>query len=196
MRRAILGHDDAVPITRGAFHIGITVTADTLLGLDHTPGTSVDGRLALDPHLVRELATSENTLFSRLLTDPLGGILDTTELGRFPSAQLERALVLTDGACAFPTCNASAANADTDHVVPHSRGGPTRADNLIHLCRRHHGYKTRSRLTTTLTPDGTHHWRLPTGTQVPSRVHLTRRHRPLPCAQKNEHRPAVEFVWA
>ena len=208
----LLGNDDAVPITRGAFHIGITVGAETLLGLDHTPGTSVDGRLALDPLLVRELATGENTLFSRLLTDPLGGILDVTELGRFPTAQLERALVLVDGVCAFPTCNASAANTEPlgsssrtatkeqvpayrdHHVVPHSRGGPTRADNLIHLCRRHHGYKTRGRLTTALDPHGTHHWRMPTGTRTPSRPHLHRRHQTLPCTGKR--RPAVEFVWA
>ncbi|WP_344328737.1 hypothetical protein, partial [Aeromicrobium halocynthiae] len=67
----------------------------------------------------------------------------------------------------------------------------------IHLCRRHHGYKTRGRLTTSFAPDGTHHWTLPTGTRAPSRVHLPRRYRrTLPNTEKHRHRPAVELVWA
>ncbi|MGJ9412665.1 DUF222 domain-containing protein [Aeromicrobium sp. CF4.19] len=194
----LLGRDGMVPVGRGAFHIGVTVPADTLLGLGHEPGASVDGRLALDPALVRELATMTDTLFSRLVTDPLGGVLDTTELGRFPSARLERALVLIDGVCAFPTCNAPAASCDTDHVVPHSRGGPTTGRNLVHLCRRHHGFKTRGQLRTAFDAGGGHHWQLPDGPSMRSRTHLPRYHRTATRTTRAfaSHRPTVEVDLA
>ncbi len=190
----LLGRDGGVPAGRGVFHIGVTVPADTLLGLSHEPGTSVDGRLALDPALVRELATSGSALFSRIVTDPLGGVLDVTEMGRFPTAQLERALVLVDGTCAFPTCSAPAVNADTDHVVPHSRGGPTTGRNLVHLCRRHHGFKTRSQLRTSFDEHG-HRWHLPSGRTARSRTHLPRRHRLL-TRPSSSTRPEIELDLA
>ena len=166
-----------VPGGRGAFHVGVTVPIDTLLGLSDEPGTSVDGRLALDPELVRDLTTTPGTLFTRLLTDPTGQVLDVTETGRFPTAALERALVLVDGTCAFPTCTTPAMNTDTDHVEPHPRG-PTTGTNLIHLCRRHHRHKTRRLLTTTITDDGQHRWRMPDDTTHDSRTHQHRRMRP------------------
>ena len=166
-----------VPGGRGTFHVGITIGIDTLLGLSDEPGTSVEGRLALDPELVRDLTSTPGTLFTRLLTDPTGQVLDVTETGRFPTATLERALVLVDGTCAFPTCTTPAMNTDTDHVTPHPRG-PTTGTNLIHLCRRHHRHKTRRLLTTTITDDGTHQWHLPDDTTHDSRTHQRRRMRP------------------
>ena len=166
-----------VPGGRGAFHVGVTVPLDTLLGLSDEPGTSVDGRLALDPELVRDLTTTPGTLFTRLLTDPTGNVLDVTETGRFPTAALERALLLVDGTCAFPTCTTPAMNTDTDHVEPHPHG-PTAGTNLIHLCRRHHRHKTRRLLTTTITDDGQHRWRMPDDTTHDSRTHQRRRMRP------------------
>ena len=166
-----------VPGGRGTFHVGITIGIDTLLGLSDEPGSSVDGRLALDPALVRDLTTTPGTLFTRLLTDPTGQVLDVTETGRFPTAALERALVLVDGTCAVPTCTTPAMNTDTDHVQPHPRG-PTAGHNLIHLCRRHHRHKTRRLLTTTITTDGRHQWHLPDDTTHDSRTHHHRRMRP------------------
>ncbi|WP_374999642.1 DUF222 domain-containing protein [Aeromicrobium sp. CTD01-1L150] len=168
----LLGRTAAEPAGRGRFHIGVTVPLETLLGLSAEPGRSVDGRLSLDPELVRELAAVPGTLFSRVVTDPTGGVLDVTELGRFPTATLERALVLVDGTCVFPTCSAPAVSCDTDHEQPHPRG-PTDGTNLWHLCRRHHRFKTRGRVTTFVGSDGQHRWRLPSRV-LASRTHLRR----------------------
>lgn len=46
--------------------------------------------------------------------------------------------------CAAPGCRAPATRSDTDHVVEWPLG-PTCACNLVPLCRRHHGLKTRRR---------------------------------------------------
>ena len=50
------------------------------------------------------------------------------------------------GQCRVAGCTAPAHSADLDHVVPFEQGGPTHADNLHHLCRRHHRIKSHGRL--------------------------------------------------
>ncbi|MCO7239061.1 HNH endonuclease signature motif containing protein [Aeromicrobium sp. CnD17-E] len=165
---------------RGRFHVGITVSLATLLGLSSEPGVSADGQHVLDPALLAELAAAEGTLFSRLLTDENGGILDVTELGRFPTQPLRRALNLIDGTCDVPGCTRPATGCDVDHQIPYDpdpppdarqpgqppgqQRGPTAAGNLHHRCRPHHGLKTRGALTVTHDQDGNAHWHLPTRT--------------------------------
>ncbi|MDR6120373.1 hypothetical protein QE370_003557 [Aeromicrobium sp. SORGH_AS981] len=161
---------------RGRFHVGITVSLATLLGLSSEPGVSADGQHVLDPALLAELATAEGTLFSRLLTDENSGILDVTELGRFPTQPLRRALDLIDGTCDVPGCTRPATGCDVDHQIPHDpdpppdgrqpgqQRGPTTASNLHHRCPPHHGLKTRGALTVTHDEDGNARWHLPTRT--------------------------------
>ncbi|MCO7239283.1 DUF222 domain-containing protein [Aeromicrobium sp. CnD17-E] len=169
---------DHVPVGtsgRGRFHVGITVSLATLLGLSREPGVSSDGQHVLDPGLLAELASAEGTLFSRLLTDENGGILDVTELGRFPTQPLRRALNLIDGTCDVPGCTRPATACDVDHQIPYDpdpppgqppgqQRGPTAAGNLHHRCPPHHGLKTRGALTVTHDQDGNAHWHLPTRT--------------------------------
>jgi hypothetical protein len=70
---------------------------------------------------------------------------------------------LRDGTCVFPWCTRPARACDTDHVVPHARGGPTCPCNLAPLCRRHHRMKTHTGWTYTTPEPGTYHWRSPHG---------------------------------
>jgi hypothetical protein len=169
---------------RGRFHVGITVSLATLLGLSSEPGVSADGQHVLDPALLAELAAAEGTLFSRLLTDEHGGILDVTELGRFPTQPLRRALNLIDGTCDVPGCTRPAVGCDVDHQIPYDpdpppgelpgqQRGPTAAGNLHHRCRPHHGLKTRGGLTVSHDQDGNAHWHLPTRT-LPAETAFTR----------------------
>jgi hypothetical protein len=172
----LLRKDDTATMSgRGRFHVGITVSLATLLGVSSEPGVSADGQHVLDPALLAELAAAEGTLFSRLLTDEHGGILDVTELGRFPSQPLRRALNLIDGTCDVPGCTRPATGCDVDHQIPYDpdpppgeppgqQRGPTAAGNLHHRCRPHHGLKTRGALTVTHDQDGNAHWHLPTRT--------------------------------
>jgi hypothetical protein len=167
--------DTATTSGRGRFHVGVTVSLATLLGLSSEPGVSADGQHVLDPALLAELATQEGTLFSRLLTDENGGILDVTELGRFPTQPLRRALNLIDGTCDVPGCARPALACDVDHQIPHDphpppgqppgqQRGPTEAANLHHRCPPHHGLKTRGALAVSHDEDGNARWHLPTRT--------------------------------
>lgn len=76
-----------------------------------------------------------------------------------PDAALRAAVVERDGTCRHPGCTVHAARCDLDHVVPFNAadplgGGPTREDNLISLCRRHHRLKTHGNAEYRLLADG------------------------------------------
>jgi 5-methylcytosine-specific restriction protein A len=74
----------------------------------------------------------------RVLTDGRSAILDVGTATRTITAALWMALVLRDGECRFPGCDRPATWCDGHHIHWFSRGGPTRLDNLVLLCRRHH----------------------------------------------------------
>jgi hypothetical protein len=72
--------------------------------------------------------------------------LDTTELGRYPSARLAEAIRIRAGTCQFPTCTVPADRCDLDHHEPVPRGA-TSGSNLDPFCRRHHRGKTSCTMT-------------------------------------------------
>ncbi|MCX6408102.1 MAG: DUF222 domain-containing protein [Propionibacteriales bacterium] len=196
--------DTSTTSGRGRFHLGVTVSLATLLGVSSEPAVSADGQHVLDPALLAELATQEGTLFSRLLTDENGGILDVTELGRFPTQPLRRALNLVDGTCDVPGCTRPAIACDLDHQIPHDpdpppgqQRGPTTASNLHHRCPPHHGLKTRGALSVSHDEHGNAHWHLPTRT-IPAQTAFTRawnqRPRTLQLVEIHHTRPAhIEY---
>ena len=83
----------------------------------------------------------DQVLFTRLLTDNGGRLLDVTELGRHPSARLAEAIKIRAGSCRFPTCTVPADLCDLDHHQP-VPDGETSGRNLDPFCRRHHRGKT------------------------------------------------------
>jgi hypothetical protein len=94
-----------------------------------------------------------------LLEAPLTGpsiVLDAGPDERSVPASLERLVRRRDGHCRFPGCDQPAHLSQVHHIVPRSRGGPTRLANLLTLCSMHHliavhswGWEVR------LNPDGT-----------------------------------------
>ncbi len=150
--------------------IGVVVPLSSLLGLTDTPGELADrsGCVAAD-QLRRKIAYAlaetdgggpgTEVLFTRLLTDDGGRLLDTTELGRYPSRRLAEAIRLRAGTCAFPTCTVPAEHCDCDHHDPVPRG-PTVGANLDPACRRHHRGKTFAWLAS-LRGDDTVEWTMP-----------------------------------
>jgi hypothetical protein len=128
--------------------IGVVVPLSTLLGLSDAPGELVDRSGLIPGEVLRdqiadalEPDSRDEVLFTRLLTDDGGRLIDTTELGRYPSARLAQAIKIRAGTCRFPSCNVPADRCDLDH---HQRWpeGRTSAQNLDPLCRRHHRGKT------------------------------------------------------
>jgi Domain of unknown function (DUF222) len=128
--------------------IGIVVPLASLLGASDCSGELADRSGFISGDTVKDLiadildADSRNeVLFTRLLTDNGGRLLDTTELGRYPSARLAEAIKIRAGTCGFPTCTVPADRCDLDHHKP-APDGPTSGTNMDPFCRRHHRGKT------------------------------------------------------
>jgi hypothetical protein len=67
---------------------------------------------------------------------PDGTLLDVGRRTRTIPPALRRALQARDRACRFPGC--AVRHAQGHHIHHWANGGPTRLDNLVLLCRRHH----------------------------------------------------------
>ena len=93
--------------------------------------------------------------FHRVLTDGRSGILDVGMATRVLTAAMWVALVARDEHCRFPECDRPATWCDGHHIHWLSRGGPTRIDNLVLLCRRHHKRLHKPGWHAKLLPDGT-----------------------------------------
>ena len=147
--------------------IGIVVPLSSLLGLSNTPGQLADRSNAVPAECLRSALAAvgdgdgpaDQVLFTRLLTDDGGRLLDTRELGRFPSRRLAEAVALRAGTCRFPTCTVPADQCDLDHHEPVPIGR-TESANLDPACRRHHRGKTFAWLATVRDRDAVD-WTLP-----------------------------------
>ncbi len=94
------------------------------------------GGLPLSVAAVRRLACDAEILPAVLGAH--GQVLDLGRSQRLVSTGLWHALVLRDGRCTFPGCGRLPVACDAHHIVHWADGGPTRLDNLVMTCRRHH----------------------------------------------------------
>ncbi|OSP04965.1 HNH endonuclease signature motif containing protein [Microbacterium sp. LEMMJ01] len=115
----------------------VTVAATTLAGLDDRPA-ELDGHGALHPDIARALAGRDGG-WTRLFLDPHGQVIETDAYS--PTESMRRLLRARDEHCRFPGCRQPVHRCDIDHTWDHAKGGPTRVDNLAHLCRGHHVLK-------------------------------------------------------
>jgi hypothetical protein len=128
--------------------IGVVVPLSSLLSDNDTTAELADrsGFIpgeTLRQHIADALHSDrgDQVLFTRLLTDDGGRLLDTTELGRYPSTRLAEAITIRAGTCRFPTCTVPANRCDLDHHEPVPQG-VTSGRNEDPFCRRHHRGKT------------------------------------------------------
>lgn len=142
----------------------VTVAATTLAGLDDRPA-ELDGHGALHPDIARALAGRDGG-WTRLFLDPHGQVIETDAYS--PTENMRRLLRARDQHCRFPGCRQPVHRCDIDHTWDHAKGGPTRVDNLAHLCRGHHvlkhpGIPEPQRWTVRQRPGGVLEWRSPLG---------------------------------
>lgn len=142
----------------------VTVAATTLAGLDNRPA-ELDGHGALHPDIARALAGRDGG-WTRLFLDPHGQVVETDAYS--PTESMRRLLRARDQHCRFPGCRQPVHRCDLDHTWDHAKGGPTRVDNLAHLCRGHHVLKhpdipEPQRWTVRQRPGGVLEWRSPLG---------------------------------
>ena len=120
------------------------------------PSSSATGTAALTPGSLARLQDTLLRYAVSLLSGPAGlAAYLRTQLtgGFFPSASLpldlgepteqvpphlRRAVIKRDRHCSFPGCTAPPVRCHVHHLIPRSKGGPTRLDNLTLLCHFHH----------------------------------------------------------
>jgi hypothetical protein len=140
--------------------VQVAVPAGTLLGLGDEPGW-MPGYGPVPASMARDIARSAT--WQRILFDPASGaVLDVGATRHDPPAPLERFVRARDAMCRFPGCRAQARRCDLDHTTPYPHG-PTSADNLHVLCRRHHRVKHDGGWRVEALPGNRLRWRSPTG---------------------------------
>ena len=119
---------------------------------DHDPGT--------DTHAATAAGVGQG---DRAAGDAPVARTDVVGTDRYrPSRRLVTLVRARDRRCRFPGCTVAAVFCDLDHVRPWPQG-PTSADNLLCLCRRHHRIKQRPGWAVVLTHDAVATWTDPTG---------------------------------
>ncbi len=142
--------------------INVTIPIDSLAGLSETPG-QLPGYGILPADLVRRLAAGDSR-WRHVLTDRASGaVLDVGTWSYRPPAGLDRHVRTRDVTCRFPGCSVPARECDLDHLIPFPLG-PTSAENLHSLCRRHHRLKHDDGWRVEPLPDNGLRWTSPLGT--------------------------------
>jgi hypothetical protein len=141
--------------------VQVTVPATTLLGTSDQPG-ELAGYGSIPAALARRIAEDPRATWHRLLTDPIdGSLLDYGRRTYRPPANLNDHVRARDVTCRFPGCQQPSRRCDLDHTQAYP-AGPTSADNLGALCRRHHRLKHETDWTLTQ-HQGNFIWTSPTG---------------------------------
>jgi hypothetical protein len=115
-------------------HVVVTVAAEGLV--DPASSGEMEDVGTVTAETVRRWACDAS--ISRIITRGASEPLDVGRRTPVVPASLRRALVVRDRGCAFPGCDRPPGWCDAHHVTHWADGGPTSADNLVMLCRRHH----------------------------------------------------------
>jgi hypothetical protein len=102
-----------------------------------SPHVATSDGQPLDPVTAAVLAC--DAWLQPIATGPTGNPLFAGRTRRLATPTQHAALVLRDGGCVFPGCDAPPSMCDAHHLIPWKDGGPTDIDHLCLLCRRHHG---------------------------------------------------------
>ncbi|HJQ01677.1 MAG TPA: DUF222 domain-containing protein [Jatrophihabitans sp.] len=149
--------------------IQVTVSADTLLGLNDQPA-HLTGYGPITAQAARRLAADQSGTWRRLLTDPdTGQLLDIGERSYRPPQRLRGYVHARDDTCAFPTCNQPGYRCEYDHIIPFADGGSTSRSNGALACRRHNNSKNRTGWSYRLNEDDSVTWTTTTSHHYPGR---------------------------
>ncbi|GAA3055994.1 HNH endonuclease signature motif containing protein [Pseudonocardia yunnanensis] len=146
--------------------IRVTVPLDTLRGVSNEPG-ELTGYGPIPAEQARELAAGPDSVWRRLVTDPLSGALLDYGTTRYrPPPHLAEHLIARHQYCQHPGCRVPAHLCDLDHNQPYNPTndqGPTSAANLGPKCRPHHRLKGYPGWSVTQYVDGSIIWTTPSG---------------------------------
>src|SRR5690625_4779333 len=124
--------------------IMLMIPETTLTGETEEPAMAADRSWMLTADQARTLAADPGAVHDwyqgRVRPHPGDAdvdLLSATHVGRYPPARLRDALIFRHGVCTTQGCTIPAERSDIDHHTPWDAGGPTTAENLHPLCRRH-----------------------------------------------------------
>lgn len=100
------------------------------------PVNELDHAGPVDPATVRRLACDASVM--RVVMAGRSQPLDVGRRTPVVPPAMRRAVIARDRHCRFPGCDRPHTWCDAHHVVRWADGGPTAAQNLLLLCRRHH----------------------------------------------------------
>ena len=124
----------------------------------------IDGGPAIPQATARRLACDASLVV--MTEDSAGNVLDVGRRTRTIPPAIARALRRRDGGCRFPGCTCERF-VDGHHVIHWADGGTTKLDNLVLLCRRHHGLVHEGGFTVASDGAGGWHFARPDGTTLP-----------------------------
>jgi Domain of unknown function (DUF222) len=152
--------------TTVSVQIRVTVPLDTLQGHNDEPAELI-GYGPITARQARELAADPDSVWRRLVTDPLSGALLDAGTSRYrPPPSMTEHVVARHQYCQFPGCRVPAHRCDLDHNVPHdprNGTGPTSTANLGPKCRPHHRLKGMRGWSVIQYEDGSILWITPSG---------------------------------
>ncbi len=90
----------------------------------------------LSPEVARRLACDAS--LTMVLEDDAGNVLDIGRRSRIVPRAMAHALRIRDGGCRYPGC-CQRTRVDAHHIRHWADGGETSMENLVTLCRYHHG---------------------------------------------------------
>ena len=127
--------------SRARTEILVVISAETLLGADDQPA-ELHGYGPISPERARKMARDAAKWTPVERNPETEEILRVGRRRKVPEG-LKQLLRVRDGTCRFPGCRTNAVISEIDHTKPWVQGGATDHDNLEHLCRRHHMFKTK-----------------------------------------------------
>ncbi len=116
-------------------HVTVTVGAQALQDTSGASG-ELDHVGPVSPQVARRLACDGSVM--RVVMDGRSEPLDVGRRSKVVPPSMRRAVIVRDRHCRFPGCDRPHTWCDAHHVVHWADGGPTAAQNLLLLCRRHH----------------------------------------------------------
>ena len=102
---------------------------------DHGTGVTADGHVVTRPEVERYGC---HQYLQAVVVDDRGELLALGRRRRLFTPGQTRAIVVRDGHCQFPGCDAPPSQCETHHVTHWEHGGPTDVGNGTLLCHHHH----------------------------------------------------------
>ena len=133
LRSGTLPDSGGMPVT-----VMISTTSEQLAAAEAGEHVLVEDAYGNQVSLSTVLSLGAELQLGSVTLSTTGGILDYGKTRRLASCEQRRALAVRDKGCSFPGCDRPPSWTEIHHIHEWIRGGETKIDNLVMLCRYHH----------------------------------------------------------